>query len=158
MTSKFKSRLYIAASCLLIVGMALGAGFRIHESAGRAERKLAEYFRVERLPASARDIECQDVPDPCDPGNFGTLCFVRIEPGDFDVLARQAHFRKNTDTCPENFSHTHQMGLPVGPSFKINEEHWGGTDEAHAAVYPDAAHAQFVAVLTRPSRPSLHCN
>lgn len=158
MTSKFRARLFIAAFCLLILGMAVGAGFRIHETTGRAERTLADHFRVERLPASARDIECQDVPDPCDPGNFSTMCFVRIEPGDFDVFVRQAHLRKNLDTCPEDFSHTHQMGLTIGPSFKINEEHRGGTAEARADLYPDAAHAQFVAVLSRPSRSPLHCN
>ena len=155
MTSKFTSRLLIAAFCLLILGMAVGAGFRLHESAAHetAERRaLSEYFLVERLPDSARDIECQEFADSCDPDNPTTICFVRIEPRDFESLARQAHFRKNEDTCPENFSHTYQMGLPVGPNFKINEEHWGGTDEAHVAVYPDAAHSQFIAVLSRPSR------
>src|SRR5688572_13819313 len=154
MTSKFRARLFIAAFCLLILGMAVGAGFRMHESATReatGERALANYFRVDRLPASARDIECREFGDSCDPNNSSTICFVRIEPRDFDLLARQAHFRKNEDTCPENFSHTHQMGLPVGPSFKINEEHWGGTAEAHVAVYPDATHSQFIAVLSRPS-------
>jgi len=155
MTRKFASRLGIAALCLLILAVAVGAGIRLHESAAHetAERRaLSEYFLVERLPDSARDIECQEFADSCDPGNPTTICFVRIEPRDFELLALQAHFRKNEDTCPENFSNTYQMGLPVGPNFKINEEHWGGTDEAQAAVYPDAAHSQFIAVLSRPSR------
>ena len=155
MTRKFLSRLGIAAFCLLILGLAVGAGFRLREPSvleAAGKRALAEYFRVERLPASVRDIECREFADSCDPDNPTTICFVRIEPRDFELLARQAHFRKNEDTCPENFSNTYQMGLPVGPNFKINEEHWGGTDEAQVAVYPDAAHSQFIAVLSRPSR------
>jgi hypothetical protein len=163
MAKKFTPRLRIAAFCLLILCIATAAatGLHAYRSATREaaeQRVLADFLLVERLPDSARDIECQDIPDPCDPGNFGTMCFVRIEPGDFDLLARQAQLRKHEDSCPENFSHTHQMGLTVGPSFKINEEHWGGTEVARAALYPDAAHAQFVAVLSRPSKSSLHCN
>jgi hypothetical protein len=153
--TRFTSRLPVAAFCVVILGMAVGAGLRLHESAAdetAARRALTEYFLVERLPASVRDLECQDFADSCDPDNPTTICFVRIEPRDFELLARQAHFRKNEDTCPENFSNTYQMGLPVGPDFKINEEHWGGTDEAQVAVYPDAAHSRFIAVLSRPSR------
>ena len=116
---------------------------------------LADFLLVERLPDSARDIECRDIPDSCDPNNFSTMCFVRIEPRDFELLAGQANLRRNEDTCPENFSDTHQMGVTVGPSFKINEEHWGGTEDAHIAIYPDAAHSRFVAVLTRSS--ALRC-
>jgi hypothetical protein len=159
--SKVTSRLRIAGSCVLIagiVGVAVAAGFHAYQDRTRAaaeQRVLADFLHVERLPDSARDIECIDIPDSCEPHNFSTTCFVRIEPRDFELLASQANLHKNEDTCPENFSETHQMGVTVGPSFKINEEHWGGTENEHVAVYPDAAHSQFVAVLTRP--PTLRC-
>jgi hypothetical protein len=123
-----------------------------------AQRTLASYLGVERLPASAHDIECMEIADRCEPDNPSTMCFVRIEPADFDLLARQARLRKNEKSCPENFSHTHQMGLTIGPSFKINEEHWGGSEGFRADLYPDAAHSQFVAVLSRPRKSPLICD
>jgi len=151
------SRLRFTAVCLLVIGMAgvAAGGFRSTAREAAGKRVLADYFRVERLPASARDIECRDLADSCDPGNSSTICFVRIEPRDFELLASQAHFRKNERSCPENFSDTHLMDLRVGPNFRINEEQWGGSAEARVAVYPDAAHSRFVAVLSRPS--ALQC-
>ena len=61
-------------------------------------RILLDFLLVERLPESARDIECQEFADQCDPDNSSTNCFVCIEPSDFDLLARRVRLRKNEDT------------------------------------------------------------
>jgi len=160
MKYKVTSLQAIAALCLLPLVVLAGVGYRAYERQTRdaaAQRLLASFLRVERLPASVHDIECREFPDPCEPDNPGNICFVRIEPRDFALLASEAHFIANEHNCPENFSHSHVHGLTVGPSFKVNEEHWAGTEDAHVAIYPDAAHSQFIAVLSRPSRSSLHC-
>ncbi len=163
MASKATSSRRIAAlSVLGLLGFVVlaSAGYRAHKRQARdaaAHNLLASFLRVERLPASAHDLECQVFPDPCEPDNPSTICFVRIAPREFEQLARDAHFVANEHNCPENFSHSHVHGLTVGPSFKVNEEHWAGTEEAHVSVYPDAAHSQFIAVLSRPGRSSLHC-
>ena len=133
MTRKFDRAWASLRSACSSWAMAVGAGILTCTSPPLARdrgetRPLGIFPRRTVCPDSARDIECQEFADSCDPGNPTTICFVRIEPRDFDLLALQAHFRKNEDTCPENFSHTYQMGLPVGPNFKINEEHSGGTD------------------------------
>jgi hypothetical protein len=161
MKKKVTSLVRIGVLCLLaLVGVAVYAydAYDAWQRDDAAQRTLASYLGVQRLPASARDIECREIANSCEPDNPSTMCFVRIEPADFDLLANQARLRKNEESCPENFSQTHQMDLTVGPSFKINEEHWGGSEQFHADLYPDAAHSQFVAVLWRPRRTALRCN
>jgi hypothetical protein len=155
MTRKHMITLLLAWLCLLALSVGAGIGFSMHADAQResdGQRRLAGYLHVARLPASARVLECRDYADSCDPDNFSTTCFVRIAPRDFELLYSQARLRANEHNCPENFSYSHMMGMEVGPSFKINEEHWGGTAQTHVAVYPDAAHTQFIAVMSRPSR------
>ena len=155
MDKKVTSRVAIVALCLLPLVVLGAAGFRLYEKRlndAATRQMLAAYLLVDRLPASVTGIECEYTANDCEPDNISTTCYASIEPRDFTLLATQAHFRKNEHACPTDFSESHQMGIYVGPSFKINEEHWGGTASAHAAVYPDAAHTQFVAVLSHPSQ------
>ena len=159
MANRKPSPLQIDALCVLAVIILTVVGLQGNEA--RSEdasslRLLAEFFRVERLPASAREIQCVESRDPCDPSDYSTMCYVRIEPHDFELLARESHFEM-IDNCPENFSYSHVNGLTIGPSFRINEHQMVGNRERLAEIYPDAAHSQFVAVLSWPSRSRLQC-
>jgi hypothetical protein len=158
MRKRVTSPVHIGVLCLLALGGVAVYGYDSWARDSASQRMLADYLRTERLPDSAHDIECVQSVNRCEPDNPSTMCFVRIEPADLDLLLGQAQFRKNEDACPWHFSHTHQMGLTVGPGFKINEEHWGGTQDARVDVYPDAAHTQFVALLSRPSKSTFHCD